>query len=82
MLIINMIFNLMSRISANPDICHRKACIKGTRIMVSVILDCLAEGMEKAEIIEEYPGLIIEDILAAIAYGASLSRSEIIPLQM
>ena len=77
-----MISNLISRISANPEICHGKACIKGTRIMVSVILDCLAEGMEKVEIIEEYPGLTIDDIHAAIAYGASLSRSDIIHLQM
>jgi uncharacterized protein (DUF433 family) len=77
-----MTSNLLSRITANPEICHGKACIKGTRIMVSVILDCLAEGMEKQEILDEYPGLTIEDIHAAIAYGASLSRSDIIPLQM
>ena len=76
-----MASNWITRISANQEICHGKACIKGTRIMVSIILDCLAEGMEKNEILEEYPGLILEDILAAIAYGAALSRADIIPLQ-
>lgn len=75
-----MASNLLSRISADPEICHGKACIKGTRIMVSVILDCLAEGMEKAEILEQYPGMTLEDIHASIAYGASLSRADIIPL--
>jgi uncharacterized protein (DUF433 family) len=76
-----MASNLLNRISANQEICHGKACIKGTRIMVSIILDCLAEGMEKNEILNEYHGLTLEDIHAAIAYGAALSRAEIIPLQ-
>ena len=48
--------------------------------MVSVILDCLAEGIKKVEILEQYLGLTLEDIYAAIAYGASLSRADIIPL--
>lgn len=45
---------LLSRISIDPNICHGQACIKGTRIMVSVILDCLAAGMSEQEILEEY----------------------------
>ncbi len=64
--------SLFSRISANPNICHGKACIKGTRIMVSVILDNIAEGLNENEIIESYPALKIEDIKAAISYAASL----------
>lgn len=76
-----MSLNWMERISANPKICHGKACITGTRILISVILDCLAEGMEKKEILENYSELTMDDIHAAIAYGAALSRSEIIPLQ-
>ncbi len=57
-----------NRISVDPNICHGKACIKGTRVMVAVILDCLAEGMAEEEIIEEYPSLKKGDIQAAIQY--------------
>jgi len=43
------------RITADPSVCHGKACIKGTRIMVSVILDNLAEGVNEQEILKNYP---------------------------
>ena len=73
--------NLLERIKVNPKICHGKPCIKGTRIMVSVILDNLAEGVTEAEILQEYPSLQPEDIKAAIAYAAQLVREEeIVPL--
>lgn len=58
------------RISINPNICYGKPCIKGTRIMVKVILDNLASGLTFEEIIREYPLLTLEDIKAAIAYAA------------
>ncbi len=67
-------------ISFNPDICHGKAHIKGTRVLVSVILDCLAEGMDDKEILENYPSLKKEYILAALQYSAMLAREEILPL--
>ena len=60
--------------------CHGKACIKGTRIMVSVILDNLAEGVIENEILRSYPSLSPEDIKAAISYAAELSRERLIPL--
>ena len=69
---------LLDRISINPDVCFGKPCIQGTRIWVSLILDYLASGMTIAEIIEEYPHLTHEDILAAIAYGAEAARERII----
>lgn len=69
---------LLSRISINPNICFGKPCIKGHRIWVSLILDFLASGMTIKEIIEEYPQLETEDILACIAYGAEMSRERII----
>ena len=73
--------NLLERISINPKICHGKPCIKGTRILVSVVLDNLVEGVTEAEILKEYPSLQPEDIQAAIAYAAQLVREEeIIPL--
>jgi uncharacterized protein (DUF433 family) len=68
------------RISVDPEVCHGKACIKGTRVMVSVVLDCLAEGMSQDEIIKEYPTLKPGDIQAALEYGAMLAREEILPL--
>ena len=66
------------RVSVDPMICHGKACIKGTRIMVSVILDNLAEGLTEQEILKSYPSLTSEDIKAAIAYAAELSRERLI----
>jgi len=74
--------NLLEWISVDPQICHGKACIKGTRIMVSVILDNLAEGLTPEEIVAEYPLLTLEDVRAAIAYAAELTREEeLIPLR-
>lgn len=65
---------LLQRISIDPNICFGKPRIKGTRIWVSLILDFLAGGMTVKEILEEYPQLTEEDIRAAIAYGAEMSR--------
>ena len=74
--------NFLERVSVSPKICHGRPCIKGTRIMISVILDCLAEGLDEQEILKEYPSLRLEDIRAAIAYAAELSREEeLIPLR-
>ncbi len=66
------------RISVDPLVCHGKACITGTRIMVSVILDNLAAGVSPEEILESYPSLNSEDIQAAIAYAAELARERIV----
>lgn len=65
---------LLNRISVDPNVCFGKPCIRGTRIWVSLILDFLASGMTIEEIIEEYPQLAEDDIRAAIAYGAEMSR--------
>jgi uncharacterized protein (DUF433 family) len=67
-------------ISTNPTICHGKACIQGTRIMVSVILDNLAAGLTPEDILTSYPSLQLPHILAAIAYAAELTRERIVPL--
>lgn len=70
--------NLLERISTDPQVCHGKACIKGTRIMVSVILDNLAAGVSPEEILKSYPTLSSEDIQAAIAYAAELAKERVI----
>ena len=59
------------RITVDPALCHGQACIKGTRIMVSVVLDNLAAGVELDELLRSYPSLTPEDIRAALAYAAS-----------
>jgi uncharacterized protein (DUF433 family) len=68
------------RISVDQKVCHGKACIKGTRIMVSIILDNLAAGNSYDEILNSYPSLEMDDIRAAIAYGALLSKERTIAL--
>lgn len=69
-------------ISIDPKVCHGKPCIKGTRIMVSVILDNLAEGLTPEEIVAKYPPLTLENVKAAISYAAALAREEeLLPLR-
>jgi uncharacterized protein (DUF433 family) len=62
------------RISVNPQVCHGKACIRGTRVMISVILDNLAAGVPHEELLQSYPSLHEPDIQAALAYAAELAR--------
>jgi uncharacterized protein (DUF433 family) len=71
---------LLERITIDPRICGGKPCIKGTRIWVSLVLDLLAGGMTEAELLAEYPQLTHQDVLAAIAYGAEVSREHIVPV--
>lgn len=71
---------LCKRISIDPGVCFGRPCIRGTRIWVSLILDNLAAGVTEKELLENYPGLKHEDILAAIAYGAEMSRERYVPL--
>ena len=66
--------NLLGHISTDPQICHGRACIKGTRIMVAAILDNLAAGISPEEILKSYPTLCTEDIKAAISYVADLAK--------
>ena len=61
-------------ITINPLVCHGKACIRGTRVMVSVILDNLAAGVSHGELLQSYPSLQEADVQAALAYAAELAR--------
>jgi uncharacterized protein (DUF433 family) len=70
----------LDRISVDPRICSGKPCIKGTRIWVSLILDFLASGESDAQILAAYPQLKAEDIRAAIAYAAEVTRERIVPI--
>ena len=69
-----------NRISVEPAVCHGRPCIRGTRIFISVILDNLAAGGSADEILESYPGLTREDIMAALAYAAELAHERTVYL--
>jgi uncharacterized protein (DUF433 family) len=68
------------RISIDPNVCHGKPCIKGTRIWVSLILDLMASGDSVETVLKEYPQITPEDVLACIAYGAEAARERFIPI--
>jgi uncharacterized protein (DUF433 family) len=72
--------SLLERITIDPAVCGGKPFIRGTRIWVSLILDFLADGMIEAELLAEYPQLVHEEVLAAIAYGAEASRERVVPV--
>jgi len=72
---------LLDRISVDPEVCHGKACIKGTRIMVTAILDNLADGISEKEILKSYPSLTREDIQGAISYAAELAKERYVPVK-
>jgi uncharacterized protein (DUF433 family) len=63
-------------ISVDPDICHGKPCLKGTRIMVSIILDYLSAGESQDAIRRQYPQVTAEQIRAVLGYAAWLAHEE------
>ena len=61
--------NWSDYISVDPNVCHGQACIAGTRVMVTVILDNLAEGLTVGEIVESYPSVSEDAVKAAFQYA-------------
>jgi uncharacterized protein (DUF433 family) len=76
----NVMNPLLQRISVDPNVCFGKPCIRGSRIWVSLLLDFLASGMSHQDALTEYPQLTEEDIRAAIAYGAEMSRERYVDI--
>ncbi len=72
--------NWRERIIVDPTVCHGQACIKGTRIMVSVVLDNLAARVQTDELLKSYPTLSTEDVPAALEYAAELARERTVYL--
>ncbi|MCP5004042.1 MAG: DUF433 domain-containing protein [Planctomycetes bacterium] len=70
--------NWKDRISNDPSIHHGTACIKGTRIPISMIVGSFADGMTPEEIQQEYPQLTLEDVYAALSYAADIIHQEIV----
>lgn len=68
------------RISVDPNVCHGKPCIRGTRIFISVILDNLAAGVSTDELLASYPSLERDDIMAALSYAAELAHERTVYL--
>jgi uncharacterized protein (DUF433 family) len=75
-----MLMRWQDYIVVDPSICHGKACVKGTRIPVSVILDNLAAGLSLDEILRSYPSLSREAVQAAISYAAELARERVVAI--
>jgi uncharacterized protein (DUF433 family) len=73
--------NWRDRVVSDPSICHGQACIRGTRIPVSVILDNLAAGVTPADLLASYPSLSAQDVQASVCYAAELARERVIPLK-
>ncbi len=71
---------LLKRISIDPQVCFGKPCIRGTRIWVSLIVDNLADRVPEAELLAAYPQLQPDDIQAALAYAAEMTRERVIPI--
>jgi len=73
---------LLQRISIDPAVCHGQPCIKGTRIMVWLIVEFLANGDSIEDVLAAYPDLAREDVLAALAYSAEMTKERVIPLEV
>ena len=69
------------RISIRPDVCHGKACVKGTRVPVFLVLRLLAGGDPVDAIVDQYPGLTEEDVKACLSYAAAVTEEEILALE-
>jgi len=72
--------NWQDHITIDPTVCHGNACIKGTRVMVSVVMDNLAAGLTVDEIVRSYPSVKREAVQAVIAYAAELTRERIVAM--
>ena len=71
---------LLKRITVDPHICFGRPCIRGTRIWVSLVVDNLADGVSEPELLAAYPQLQAEDIRAALAFAAEMTRERVIPV--
>ncbi len=71
-----------NRITFDPNMMGGKACIRGMRITVSLVLNLIANGMDADEIVEAYPYIENEDITQALQYAAWLAEETIHPLEV
>lgn len=69
-----------NHITVDPEVCHGQACLKGTRILVTVVLDNIAAGIPHEDLLRDYPGLTHDGIRAALAYAAELAKERVLDL--
>ena len=72
--------NWRDHITVDPEICHGRACITGTRVLVTTVLDNLAAGLDSDEIMRSYPSITRESIRAAVCYAAELANERVVSL--
>ncbi|MBF0339015.1 MAG: DUF433 domain-containing protein [Nitrospirae bacterium] len=72
---------MIKRVSINPNICHGQACIKGTRIPVHQVVRMLANGDSIEELLEQYPSIARDDVLACLDYAAFLAEEQVTPVE-
>ena len=72
--------NWRDHITVDPEICHGRACITGTRVLVTTVLDNLAAGLDSDEIMRSYPSITRESIQAAVCYAAELANERVVSL--
>ena len=65
-------------VTVDPDVCHGRACVRGTRVLASVVLDNLAAGLSVEELLQSYPTLSREAVQGVIAYAAELARERVV----
>lgn len=68
---------LQERIAIDAEVCAGRPRIRGTRIEIAILLDGLAEGLTPEQLIDHYPQLSKDDVRAALAYAAELSRETV-----
>ena len=73
---------MFQRIAIDPEVYHGQACIKGTRIPVHLIVHMLANGDTIDELLEAYPSIVKEDILACLDYAATLAEEQVTPIEL
>ena len=74
--------NLLDRISINPKICHGQPCVRGTRIMVWLVVEYLAGGDSIEAVLEAYPSLTKEDVQACLVFAAEMTKERILPIEV
>ena len=75
------LMNWREYITVDPEICHGKACISGTRVLVTTVLDNLADGLDADEITRSYPSVSREAVRAALCYAAALANERFVAFQ-
>ncbi|MXX62837.1 MAG: DUF433 domain-containing protein [Holophagales bacterium] len=72
--------NWRDHITVDPEVCHGQACIAGTRVLVTAILDNAAAGLTPQEIVRSYPSITTDSVRAAMCYAAELAKERVVAL--